>query len=195
MNDNTNPMPDPAWPPEEVEKLWDNCYSKLLYIAYVITNDQETARDIVMQNLMKVIEGRSGITPTGDPCDRLRVWVSNDSKTYLTRKKRADNRNEVFYEKYYTEADPDTEKEMIRAEIFQRLKKEIDKLPTECSKVIKLELKGLNIKAIALQLNKKERTVRSHKSRGYQLLRERLGGADLFPLVSILIYFHNGTAN
>jgi RNA polymerase sigma factor (sigma-70 family) len=78
---------------------------------------------------------------------------------------------------------------MIRAEILNRFDKEIQKLPTECSKVIKLHCKGLNVKEIALQLNKKERTVRSHISRGYELLKKRFGKFDLLPFLPIFFIF------
>lgn len=182
-----NPKPDPAWTHTELKKLWDTCFSRLFFVALAITKNPESAKDIVMKNFLKVLEGRSNIKPDENPCAQLTVWVSNDSKTYLTGKDRSDNRNQVFHDRYNAEAEPDAEMRMIRAERFNRLYKEIEKLPRECSKVLKLQFEGLSIKEIAIQLNKEERTVRSHKARGLKLLRKRLGNSDLLPSAVLLL--------
>jgi len=187
MTNKPDPNPDPSWTHDEIKKLWNNCSSRLSAIAYAITKDKEAAKDIVMKNFLKVLEGRSGISPNENPCDQLSVWVSNDSKTHLTAKVRSENRNEIFQAKYNPEVDPGVESLIIHAENLQRLREEIEKLPPECNKVIKLVREGLDFKEIAIRLNKKESTVRSNKSRGLKILKKRLGGTDLFPLLTILI--------
>lgn len=180
-------MPDPVWTQIELKKLWDSCFRKLLSVAHAITKNPEASKDIVMVNFLKILEGRSNIKPNENPCNQLTVWVSNESKTYLRGKARSNNRNEVFHEKYNGEAEPNAEQLMILAERKKRLYKEIESLPTECSKVLRLQFEGLSIKEIAVQLNKEERTVRSHKARGLKLLRKRLGNYDLLPSAILLM--------
>jgi RNA polymerase sigma factor (sigma-70 family) len=175
MNTTPNPMPDPAWTPDELKKLLNNCYPKLYSRALAITKNAESSKDIVMKNFHKLLEGRSDIKPNKNACDRLITWVSNDSKTYLTRKARSENRNEVFQENCQAESDLDLEQQISSADDCRRLYKQIEKLPTECCKVLKLDFKGLSIREIAFQLNKNERTVRAHKARGIKLLAKKYG--------------------
>jgi RNA polymerase sigma factor (sigma-70 family) len=187
MTTKSNPRPDPAWTPEELKKFYHECYPELYSRALGITKDEESAKDIVMRNFQKLLEGRSPIKPNKNACIQLRVWVTNDCKSYLTAKERSENRNEIFQEKYNTEPVPDVETQIIRTEDSEQLLKEIEKLSPACSMVLKLESEGLTIKEIATQLNKKESTVRALKTRGLKVLKKRLGGSDLFHLLSVFL--------
>jgi RNA polymerase sigma-70 factor (ECF subfamily) len=74
--------------------------------------------------------------------------------------------------------------EMIRAEVLKEVMNEINNLPEQCGKVLKLAyLDGLKNQEVAKVLNISVHTVKNQKARAIQLLRTRLRDRDLMAFL------------
>ncbi len=72
--------------------------------------------------------------------------------------------------------------EILRKEAYGIIYDEINKLPLMERKVLLLSLKEYSNEQIACELGLKINTVKTHKSRAYQVLRKRLGNVVFFLL-------------
>jgi len=70
--------------------------------------------------------------------------------------------------------------DVIKKEAYSIVYQEINKLPEMGRKVLLLALKEKSNDEIAKELNIAVNTVKTHKSRAYKVLREKLGGVFLF---------------
>jgi len=85
--------------------------------------------------------------------------------------------------------------EMIRAEVLKEIMEEINNLPEQCRKVLKLGyLEGMKNQEIADLLNISIHTVKNQKARAIQLLKIRLRDRDLMAFL-ILCSFLRVTTN
>lgn len=64
--------------------------------------------------------------------------------------------------------------EMVEVEVISRLSMMIDILPTECAKVLKLYVEGMDIKEIAELLGKSSSTVYNQKNEAIAILKKKL---------------------
>ena len=72
-------------------------------------------------------------------------------------------------------ADNDHLRYMIQAEAIAEIYREVNELPSQCSKVIKMGyLDGMNNEEIARELGLSQQTVKNHKVRGLGILRQKL---------------------
>nr|WP_199082257.1 RNA polymerase sigma-70 factor [Pedobacter sp. ASV19] len=77
---------------------------------------------------------------------------------------------------------------LIKAETRGEIYRAVNALPSQCSKVISLSfLEGLTNAEIAAQLGLSEQTVKNHKVRGLNILKDRLTG-DAFTLLMLLVW-------
>ncbi|GLU54698.1 DNA-directed RNA polymerase sigma-70 factor [Dyadobacter frigoris] len=80
--------------------------------------------------------------------------------------------------------------EMIRIEVIAEIYRAINDLPSQCHKVITLGyIDGFSNDEIALQLGLSQQTVKNHKGRGLQLLREKLSDDALLALTIFGIFY------
>lgn len=70
--------------------------------------------------------------------------------------------------------------EIIRSEVVSEIYRAINKLPTQCRKVIHMEfVDGLNNQEIAKELALSIQTVKNHKVRALKLLKQQLSGNNI----------------
>ena len=152
----------------EVEKIFTSWYSSLCYFAFRYVQDDETARDIVQEVFVRLMEKRQAFQSEQHLKNFLYLTIKNDCLNHL--------RNRLSDE---------FECRMIETEIFSRLRKAIEKLPRECRKVFELcYFEGMNNEKAAQTLRISIETVKAQKKRGKQILRKNL--QELYPLFALL---------
>lgn len=78
-------------------------------------------------------------------------------------------------------------KDMIHAEVISRIFSQVDTLPEQCKKVIRMTfIDGKTPKEISLELNVSVSTINSHKMRGLQLLKGKLSNQDF--LIALMLF-------
>ena len=115
----------------EVEKIFTSWYSSLCYFAFRYVQDDETARDIVQEVFVRLMEKRQAFQSEQHLKNFLYLTIKNDCLNHL--RNRLSREHYLSYLKHEGEQD-EFECRMIETEIFSRLRKAIEKLPRECRK-------------------------------------------------------------
>ena len=166
----------------EVEKIFTSWYSSLCYFAFRYVQDDETARDIVQEVFVRLMEKRQAFQSEQHLKNFLYLTIKNDCLNHL--RNRLSREHYLSYLKHEGEQD-EFECRMIGTEIFSRLRKAIEKLPRECRKVFELcYFEGMNNEKAAQTLRISIETVKAQKKRGKQILRKNL--QELYPLFALL---------
>lgn len=166
----------------EVEKIFTSWYSSLCYFAFRYVQDDETARDIVQEVFVRLMEKRQTFQSEQHLKNFLYLTIKNDCLNHL--RNRLSREHYLSYLKHEGEQD-EFECRMIETEIFSRLRKAIEKLPRECRKVFELcYFEGMNNEKAAQTLRISIETVKAQKKRGKQILRKNL--QELYPLFALL---------
>jgi len=101
----------------------------------------------------------------------LYVAAKNACLDFLKSQHRTVER-EIYFQQLHDYQEEDIENEIIRAEYWAEIYREINALPTQCSTIIKLSfIEGLNNAQIAEILNISDQTVKNQKVKGIKALR------------------------
>ncbi len=147
--------------------LYDECFAALYRTAQRILRNQSDAEEVVHDAFMKYFSlGRSQKREITTPKSWLCKATIRRSIDFLRQKKLLTTPLEALGYKI-TDDDESTEEFSL-----EKLKEQIDKLPTIYAVVLKLKLfEGLDFEEIAGYLNSNESTVRSQYRRALQKLR------------------------
>ncbi|RXK87002.1 RNA polymerase sigma factor [Filimonas effusa] len=162
---------------------FDTYYPKLCFFANKLLNDWDEAEDIVEETFVKIWNKQSDFNRFKNIKAILYISVKN-ACTDAIRKRQRNNQAKASL-KYYLadETESFALTEIIRAEIIAQMHRELLNLPVECRNVMHLLYEeGQSTKEAAEQLGLNVSTIRSHKAKGLQILRKRLG------IISILNY-------
>ena len=110
----------------EVEKIFTSWYSSLCYFAFRYVQDDETARDIVQEVFVRLMEKRQAFQSEQHLKNFLYLTIKNDCLNHL--RNRLSREHYLSYLKHEGEQD-EFECRMIETEIFRRLRKAREKLP------------------------------------------------------------------
>lgn len=149
--------------------LFEEYYPLLGVFAMRYVKDKEVAEDIV-QDVMLELYSRQ---PQFDTPVALKAFL------YLSVKNRALNflRNKQAQERYLNHAQEEESfflNNIIREEVYYHLQKIIGELSSPVRQIYELTLQELSNEEIAEQLGLSVDSVKSHKKRGKQILKERL---------------------
>lgn len=145
-------------------------FQKLVLVSVNYVKDEFVAQEIVQDTFLKLWEAPQSIEAVKSIKSYLYKAVINASLNYINRQKSIEQHHEFLASNFSEEyiIDLDGENEMI---VF--LRKEIDKLPSKCKKIFKMNrFDGLKYKEIAQVLNISERTVENHIANALKILRE-----------------------
>lgn len=172
------------------EKAYDflltTYYQQLCSYANTLTNDRYLTEDIVQNVFVKTWENRKNINPDFSIKSYLYKSVYNG---FIDQYRK--NKPFINLEKKHLEAIDlviENDKRDI-SELLELLEKEIQKLPAKCKQVFLLSKKeGLTHIEISEHLNISIKTIESHMTRAFKILRNKLGEqteAILFLLFGI----------
>lgn len=149
-------------------------YDELFKLSFRITRNKLETEEIVQDAFSVLWQNRAGFTTSLSIRKYLFRVVKNKSLNSLKksnrRKKRQNEYTQFSSERtIYIEIDKKNEEYLLI-----KLKREIEKLPTQPKIVLTLIILGKSIKEIASMMKLKEATVRSIKQRGISALRKKL---------------------
>ena len=169
--------------PEAFGALFDEYYSKILGYSIKRTGDVHLAEDITAETFYKAQRKLWQFKWQGVPFSAWLYRIATNEINYYFRTKKRHNSislealtedgNMQFADQHnFVEELQKAEDELMRHEIFLKVKNEINKLPIKYQEVIALRFfENKTISEIAQILNKKDGTIKSLLSRGIKRLR------------------------
>jgi len=169
--------------PEALQSLLKQFYSPLCLFAERLLADRAAAEDIVGESFIKLWNKRTNFESTQNIKAFMYITVRNACLNHLKQSKRESlSKKQLAY--LTGEKEEFVLNEMIRAEVLKEIMQEINKLPEQCRKVLKLGyLEGLKNQEIADLMNISVHTVKNQKARAIQLLKIRLRDRDLMAFL------------
>ena len=168
---------------EAFRELFSEFYNSLVLFAMGFVEQQDVAEDIVQEIFFKLYTDK----PTFD------VVVALKSYLYLVTKNQCLNylkhaRIEQEYMSFLKERETTTFffNQIVEQELLTLLSEAIQDLPEQTGQVFQLVMEGFDNAEIAEKLNLSIDSVKSHKKRGKQLLKSRLG-----DITAILLFLSN----
>jgi len=172
--------------PDALQSLLKQFYSPLCLFADRLLGDKAASEDIVGEAFIKLWNKRDNFENLQNLKAFMYITVRNACLNHLKQVKR-DSLNQKQLAYLTGEKEEFVLNEMIRSEILQEIMQEVNNLPEQCGKVLKLGyLEGLRNQEIADLMNISVHTVKNQKARAIQLLKVRLRNRDLMSLLFLL---------
>lgn len=174
--------------PEALQSLLKLYYGALCLFAERMVTDRQAAEDIVGEAFIKLWKRRDNFATVQNIKAFLYISTRNAALNLLKQAKRESlSKKQLAY--LSEEQGAFVLNDMVRAEVLREIMQEIDKLPEQCGKVLKLGyLQGMKNQEIATMLNISVHTVKNQKARAIQLLKIRLRDRDLMALFFLYTY-------
>jgi len=176
-----------------LEQLFAELFKKHEYrlhtLVLKLTRNNQYAGDIIQEVFLKLWNRRQVFEDIRHLKDFLYKSTRNACFDTIKGSIHSKERQAVFLG---TQAEWETaaDLEMIRLEVFNELHHEINQLPEQCGKIIRMGyIDGLKNDEIARELGLSVQTVKNQKSRGVMLLKRRLP-PEVFVLL-LLISAHS----
>ncbi|GGH76127.1 RNA polymerase sigma-70 factor (ECF subfamily) [Filimonas zeae] len=167
-------------------QLFTTLYSPLCFFASRLIQNNFAAEEICQDVFFTVWKKRESFTEFKSLKAFIYISARNACMNYLDKENRkAKKMKQVAVE----EMDQPHIREMIYAEVLNEIRGEIDRLPEQCAKVIKmLYEEDMKPQHVAEQLNITVSTVYNQKLRGISLLKKRLPAASI-DLITVFLLF------
>jgi RNA polymerase sigma-70 factor (ECF subfamily) len=181
--------------PDALHSLVLHFHNPLCLFADRLLKDRAVAEDIVEESFIKLWHKRADFETVQNIKAFLYITVRNASLNHLKQAKRESlSKKQLAY--LSGEKEEFVLNEMIRAEVLKEIMIEIEKLPEQCGKVLKLGyLEGLKNQEIADLLHVSVHTVKNQKARAIQLLKIKFRDRDLMGLLLLYTLFRATVTN
>ena len=165
-------------------------YPPLCFFCSRLISNNAVAEEIVQDILYKVWEKNEDFNSLLSIKAFLYISTRNASMNYIDKEQRKLKRETAIYLTSEESEEP-VIREIIYAEVINELRTEINNLPEQCGKIIKmLYEEEMKPQEIADELKIKVSTVYNQKMRGIAILKTRLAGAT-FDLLMLYLIFSN----
>lgn len=163
-------------------------YKDLAYYASLLyANTEVDASDVVHDLFLKILErDTNSFTSLKHIKGYLYINIKSNFINYLQHKKYVDKFSE--HVKINQKDDNIFDIDMIETETLSRIYREIDMLPAECAKVIRLSMQGWGIEDIAAELGKSKSTIYHQRETAISKLKSKIDG-ELLSIIFILLNF------
>jgi RNA polymerase sigma-70 factor (family 1) len=167
---------------DALQSLLKQFYSPLCLFAERLLTDRAAAEDIVGDSFIKLWDRRTDFETLQTIKAFLYITVRNASLNYLKQVKRDTlSKKQLAY--LSSEKEEFVLNDIIRSEVLREIMSEIETLPEQCRKVLKLGyLEGKRNQEIADMLGISVHTVKNQKARAIQLLKIKLRDRDIMTL-------------
>jgi RNA polymerase sigma-70 factor (family 1) len=172
--------------PRALQVIFKMFYAPLCIFAERMLRDRPAAEDIVGETLVKLWNRHTDFENMQNVKAFLYITTRNACLNMLKQMQR-----ESLSKKQFAYISGDKEgfilNEIVRAEVLNEIRREIDNLPAQCQKIFKLSyFEGKKNQEIADMLSISVHTVKNQKARAIQLLKVKLPDRNLVALVLIL---------
>lgn len=177
--------------PDALQSLLKLFYSPLCLFAERLLADSAAAEDIVGESFVKLWNKRTDFESLQNLKAFMYITVRNACLNQLKQAKRDSlSKKQLAY--LTGEKEEFVLNEMIRAEVLKEIMQEINNLPEQCRKVLKMGyFEGMKNQEIAGLLNISVHTVKNQKARAIQLLKIRLRDRDLMSLLLLCSFLRS----
>jgi len=154
--------------------FFDLHYKSLCYFAGRLLQDEHQAKDIVSGCFVKLWERHADFETAQNIKAFLYISCRNACLDYLKHLKRKTAAQELYFNQLNGEEE-NILFQIIETEILEILSKEIELLPPKCKEVFKMiYFDGKKTDEIADQLGLSVQTIRNHKTKAIELLKNQL---------------------
>lgn len=179
------------------EHIYNRFHTNIFVIAHRYIRSEEDAKDIRSKSFIKLWELRNKLRfdTMGALYSWLRSTVTNSCIDYLRSISIRESKRPEIIKRYWQDNEVKvfeaSDKEAI---ILERLRKEIEQLPSKCKEVFKMRwLRDLKFREIAEELNTDVSTIKKRYARAIVLLKRNIPDSELVILFIFLIrdYYNN----
>ena len=170
------------------ERIFMKFHGAITYFCLKFILDEDGAKDVASELFMKVWNMKDDFENLRAIKAFLYTSARNACLNYLRRENmvRTNSKKMAFGQ---TEAVDDPSMMLIfNSEVLREVYQEINSLPKQCKRVIKLALQGLPTEDIATAMGLSEQTVRNTRVRGIQILKDKLANNSV-AVVTIMAMF------
>ncbi len=158
--------------PEAFRELYDLHYSSFYKYALKLTYDNQQAKDLVQEAMIRLWKKRELIIENKPVNQYVFQIIKNIFLTQYSKKQKQKDSLALLIQETVTEFVEQDDTKVIQ---MNRVEAEIEKLPIKSRTIFNLNKKrGLNYKEISEMLNISEKTVESHIYRAMQKLKAEL---------------------
>lgn len=155
--------------------IFQTHYARLLHFAWKITGDRVRAEDVVMYAFRKLWEHRDAV-PDKSVKAFLMITTKNNAYNSNLKTKQWRRKYDGYSQIVETAEYPDMD---LKWGIVNALHHEINQLPPQRMKIVKLRMEGYTNVQIARMLGITRLTVRNQMVQAYKTLRVRLEGVEI----------------
>jgi len=168
--------------------IFKQFYQPLCFFCTRLVSNSAVAEEIVQDVLYKVWYKNEDFNTLLSIKAFLYISTRNASMNYIDKEQRKLKRETARYA-LGEEFEEPILREIIYAEVLNEIRTEINNLPEQCGKIIKMIYEeDMKPQEIADELNIKVSTVYNQKMRGISILKTRLAGATFDMMMCYLIY-------
>lgn len=169
---------------ETFDNLFRSYYAPLCHFAANFLQSDDEAKDIVEDLFLKLWQKQQFFDNAQHAQAYLYRCTRNACLNFLKQGQRSTKRYNVLIADTTDTMEEDCLVAMIRSEVWGEIYRAIEKLPSQCNKVITMSfIDGNSNEEIADALNLSVQTVKNHKVRGLHILRDTLSDNLLLLLI------------
>lgn len=160
-----------------LNQIFNSFYNRLCLYTNQFTNNSDIAEELAIDAFQKLWLRRADFFNIQALKSFLYACTRNAALNYLDKEQRRSKKMFAFLNQEEAVEEPIVTN-IIYAEIWNEIQQEINSLPEQCAKIIKLLYEmDLSPDEIAVQLNISRNTVYSQKFRGLAILRKKLSSS------------------
>ena len=165
--------------------IFNSFYQRLCLYTTRFTHDSDISEELAIDAFHKLWERRQEFSTVQSLKGFLYVCTRNAALNHLDKEQRKSKKMFAFFNQEEAVEEPIVTN-IIYAEIWDEIQQEVNSLPEQCAKIIKLLYEmDLSPDEIAVQLNISRNTVYSQKFRGLAILKKKLSSSHFALLLSI----------
>lgn len=168
------------------KKLYCHYYSALCNYSHKITGDKSASEDIVQTIFIKIWEKKVIFENINGLTAYLYKSTYTHSLNHLRDNKKNFPINSALQNTTLTSSEDDYIKMALDEEIISLFYSTLEKMTPRQREVLLRTMKGDKIESIAIKMEISVNSVKTHKKRAYQFLRDNLG--DNFFILFLLYY-------